>query len=188
MLAPISKHWWVFLIRGIFSILFGLAALLWPGLTLVTLVLVFGVYAIVDGVGAIFTAFNRRNTDERWWLGLLEGIISVIAGVGALIVPGIATLTLLFVIAIWAVLTGIMQIVTAIRLRQEIENELWLGLSGLVSLIFGVYVFLFPGAGALAVASLIGLYALIFGAFFIAFALRLRGMDEPRSQAPQAAA
>jgi uncharacterized membrane protein HdeD (DUF308 family) len=183
-----SRHWWVFLLRGIVSALFGLAALLMPGLTLLTLVLVFGIYAIVDGVAAVFSSFNSRNTDDRWWIGLLEGIVSIIAGIAALIIPGIATLTLLIVIAVWAVLTGIMQIVAAIRLRREIDNEFWLGLSGVLSLIFGIYVFLFPGAGALAVAWLIGVYAIMFGIFFIALAFRLRSRHEGTNQPTQAAA
>ncbi|HLV37038.1 MAG TPA: HdeD family acid-resistance protein [Spirillospora sp.] len=174
MLATLSKNWWIYLVRGIASILFGLLALFMPGLTLMMLLAAFAAYAIVDGAATLFAAFASRGTDNRWWMGLLEGAIGVIAGLAAILWPDVAGFTLLMVIAAWAVLTGILQVAAAIRLRKEIDNEWWLALSGVISVLFGLYVLLFPGAGALALAWLIGLYAILFGAFFVALSLRLR--------------
>lgn len=187
MLATMSRYWWVFLVRGILSIIFGVIAILAPGITLVSLVLVFGIYAIIDGASTVFAGFQSRETDERWWWSVIEGVVSVIAGIVAIIWPVIAGITLLLVIGVWAILTGIMQIAAAIRLRKEIDNEWWLGLSGALSILFGVFVILFPGAGGLAVLWLIGFYAIIFGVLFILLAFRLRGRDETSSQSRQAA-
>ncbi|HEX2621963.1 MAG TPA: HdeD family acid-resistance protein [Phototrophicaceae bacterium] len=178
MLTAMSKSWWVFLLRGILSILFGITALIMPGLTLATLIIVFGVYAVIDGVATIFYAFSTRQSDENWWMHLLEGIIGIIAGVLIVTWPGITAITLILVIAFWAIMTGIMQIAAAIRLRKEIDNEFWLGLSGLLSIIFGILAFRFPGDGALALIWLIGIYAIVFGGFFIGLALKLRGMNQ----------
>lgn len=188
MLATMSKNWWLFLIRGIASIIFGLLALLMPGLTLFVLLAFFAAYAIIDGTATAFASFQSRDTDSRWVWGLLEGGIGILAGIAVLLWPNIAAITLLIVIAVWAVLTGILQIAAAIRLRKEIDNEFWLGLSGVISIIFGVYIFLFPGAGAVTLAWLIGIYAIMFGIFFVALALRLRGMNTSgQSNQPTAA-
>lgn len=187
MSETMSRYWWIVLIRGILAILFGLLAWFMPGLTLALLITIFGVYAIVDGVTTIFASFTNRETDKRWWIQLLEGSVDVIAGLVALFWPEIAAVTLLTVIAVWAVLTGVMQIIEAWRLRKEIDNEIWLGLGGIASIIFGVYALLFPGAGALALAWLIGFYSVLFGVFFVGLALRLRGegsqQQTPRSRA-----
>lgn len=185
MLATLSRNWWVFLIRGIASILFGLMTLFLPGLTLVVLLAFFAAYAIINGAAAVFSAFASRNTDNRWWWQLIEGAVSILAGVLVLLWPDIAAVTLLLVIGIWAVLTGILQIVTAIRLRREINNEWLLGLSGVVSILFGAYLIFFPGAGALALAWLIGLYAIMFGVFFVALAFRLRGYNQNQQDREQ---
>lgn len=190
MLQSLSRNWWTVFLRGVFSIIFGLLALFAPGLTLVALVLFFGVYALVDGITAVFTSFRTQEHNRHWWLHLIEGAVGILAGILVLIWPGIATLTLLMVIAAWAFLTGITQIVAAFRLRHEIKNEWFLGLSGVLSVVFGAYIFLFPSGGALAIAWLIGLYALVFGGFFIALSLRLRSESEDKTshQTPQATA
>ena len=189
MLSSIAKSWWAYLIRGIASIVFGLLALFMPGLTLFLLVVFFAAYVLVDGASAIFTSFNSRDTDTRWWWHLIEGSLGVMAGLLALLWPDIAAITLVLIIGVWAVLTGIMQVAGAIRLRQEVKNEWLLGISGVLSILFGVYVFLFPGGGALALAWLIGLYALFFGITFIGLGLRLRNHHQNISgHNPQAAA
>lgn len=193
MLQAASKYWWVVLLRGILSILFGLAVWFFPELTLATMVIVFGAYALVDGIATIFYSWSSRSTDKDWTGHLIEGILGVLFGIVVLTWPELATLTtgltLLVVIAIWAVATGIMQIVAAIRLRKEIENEFWLGLSGLISVIFGLYIFRFPVGGALAIAWLIGIYAVAFGVMFIVLAVRLRNMGgrQPSQSQPGAA-
>ncbi len=184
MVEAMSKNWWLFLIRGVLSILFGGLTLFMPGLTLLLLITFYGAYAVIDGATTIFAAISGRQVNPRWWVHLLEGIVSIVAGVAAFAWPGIAAVTLVLLIGAWAVFTGITQIVQAVRLRKEIDNELWLGLSGALSVFFGVYVFLFPGAGALGLTWLIGLYAVIFGGMFIGLALRLRSQNKSVQQNP----
>ncbi len=174
MTRAMSSYWWVFLLRGVLAVIFGIIALLFPGMALTSLVLVFGAYALIDGISAIVLSIGARRSDTQWWMHLLEGVVGVIAGVIALIYPSIAALTLLYVIAAWAIVTGVIEIILAFRLRREITNEFWLGLGGLLSIAFGVYTLIFPGAGALALITLIAIYAIIFGVIFILLAFRLR--------------
>lgn len=178
MLTMLSKNWWMVALRGVISILFGILLLLAPPLVITTMVLFFGAYALVDGVAAIITAIQNRN-QERWWYTLLEGIIGVIAGILVFAYPLFATITavyfVLYIVAFWAILGGIFQIMQAIELRKEIEGEIWLGLSGLLSLLFGVFLIFAPGAGILALLTIIAAYAVAFGVMLIILAFRLRG-------------
>jgi uncharacterized membrane protein HdeD (DUF308 family) len=178
MLTMLSKNWWVVALRGAISIVFGILLLLFPPLVITSMVLFFGAYALVDGVSAIFTAVQNRN-QARWWYTLLEGIIGVIAGILVFAYPLFATITavyfVLYVVAFWAILGGIFQIMQAIELRKEIEGEIWLGLSGLLSLLFGVFLIFAPGAGILALLTIIAAYAIAFGVMLIILGFRLRG-------------
>jgi uncharacterized membrane protein HdeD (DUF308 family) len=178
MLTMLSKNWWVVALRGAISIVFGILLLLFPPLVITTMVLFFGAYALVDGVSAIFTAVQNRN-QARWWYTLLEGIIGVVAGILVFAHPLIATITatyfVLYIVAFWAILGGIFQIMQAIELRKEIEGEIWLGLSGLLSLLFGVFLIFAPGAGILALLTIIAAYAIAFGVMLIILGFRLRG-------------
>jgi uncharacterized membrane protein HdeD (DUF308 family) len=178
--ALISK-WWVLALRGILGILFGLVALVYPGITLVTLVLFLGAYAVVDGVFALFTAVGGAGNDRLWYV--LEGIIGI--GVGILIFsfPGISERLLIYVIAAWAILTGVLEIMAGFEL--PISRDWLLVLAGLASVVFGVLVFINPGSGALAIVWLIGIYALVFGAVLVVLAFRLRGLGS--SASPQTA-
>src|SRR5258705_4907989 len=145
-------NWWAFVLRGIFAILFGLLCFILPHMALLTLIFVFGFYALADGVCNIVAAFRRTGPGQiPWWALLLEGIVSIICGVIAFMLPGAAAVGLLLLIAAWAAATGIMEIVAAIRLRKQITGEWLLILSGLLSIAFGVLLFIFPTAGALAV-------------------------------------
>jgi len=144
------------------------------GLTLEILVLFFGAYALVDGVFAIIAAFTNRAGHDHWWVLLLEGLVGTAAGIITLLRPGLATLALLYVISFWAIVTGVLEVVAAIRLRKEIQGEWMLALSGIVSLVFGALLLLFPAAGALTVAWLIGVYAILFGVMLLSLGLRLR--------------
>jgi len=173
----LSRNWWLVVVRGVLAILFGLAALFWPGLTWLLLVLMFGVYAIVDGAFAMLSGVVRSRYSSRWWVFVLEGIISVAAGTIALMRPGWAAVALVLVIAFWAVLTGILEIAAAIRLRREITNEWLLGFSGFVSMLLGILLFFQPVTGGLVVTLMIGAYALIFGVLLVALGFRLRKMD-----------
>jgi uncharacterized membrane protein HdeD (DUF308 family) len=176
MLETLTRNWWVLAVRGAFAVLFGLLALIWPGVTVLALVLLFGAYALVDGVMALYTAlFDRGRPGGRGggWL-VLEGVAGVLAAIGAVVWPGITALVLLYLIAAWALVTGVAEIVAAIRLRREIEGEWLMILSGALSILFGLLAFLFPGAGALAVVWLIATYAIAFGVVMLILAFRLR--------------
>lgn len=177
MIATMKQNWWLPVVRGVFAILFGAIALFMPGLALTALVVVFGIYALLDGAIAVYNAFQNRKRYEHWWINLIEGVIGVIAGIIALIMPVLAGITLLLVMGFWAIATGVMQVYLAFRLRKEIDNEVYLGIAGILSILFGLFVILFPLGGALAIAWLIGIYSILFGAFMIALGLRLRNLE-----------
>jgi uncharacterized membrane protein HdeD (DUF308 family) len=173
-----SRHWWAFAVRGLAAILFGILAFAWPGITLAVLVLLWGAYALVDGVLALISAFRTRH-DHRWGL-LLEGIVGIGAGLVTFVYPGLTALVLLYIIAAWALITGVLELVTAFRLRRAIRDEWWLVLGGIASIVFGVVLLAAPGAGALALIWLIAAYAIVFGVLLLALALRLHGMGQRR--------
>jgi uncharacterized membrane protein HdeD (DUF308 family) len=173
-----SRHWWAFALRGLVAILFGVLAFAWPGVTLQVLVLLWGAFAFVDGVLALVAAI-RTDNDHRWGL-LLEGIVGIGAGIVTFLYPGLTALVLLYIIAVWALLTGILELVAAVRLRKVIQNEWWLALSGILSVLFGIVLLAAPGAGALAVVWLIAAYAIVFGILNLALAVRLHGMGQRR--------
>jgi uncharacterized membrane protein HdeD (DUF308 family) len=175
-IGELPRRWWLVALRGLAAIAFGILAFIWPGVTLSVLVLLFGAYAIVDGVLALYTAV--RSGGKQIWAPLLEGIVGIVAGLVAFSLPGLTALTLVFVIAAWAILTGVMEVIAAVRLRQVISNEWALIFSGVLSVLFGALLVAQPGAGALALIWLIGIYAVIFGVAMLAFAWRLRGMLE----------
>jgi len=160
------------------AILFGIAAFVWPGITLVALVLLFGAYALVDGIFAVIAGVAARREQERWWMMILEGVAGIVIGVLTFLYPGITALVLLYFIAAWSIVTGAFEIAAAIRLRREIEGEWLLGLAGFASLLFGVLLVILPGPGALALIWLIGSYALIFGVLMLILAFRLRGLRD----------
>jgi uncharacterized membrane protein HdeD (DUF308 family) len=176
MIGFFTKNWWVLLLRGIVAVLFGILAITSPGITLAILVLLFGVYAVVDGCFALFAAIGGWSHREDRWLLLLEGFIGIGAGILTLRAPGITTMTLLFFIAAWALATGVLRIVAAIRLRKEITGEFWLVLSGIASVVFAFLVMTNPAAGALAMAWLIGWYALFLGATLVMLSIKLHKM------------
>src|SRR5262245_13014753 len=170
----LSRYWWMTLLRGVISILFGLVVVTQPRISLVALTLTFGAYALVDGIANIVSALGGRNENENWWVLLLAGLASVGAGILTFFNPGITALALLFYVAAWAIATGLLEIVAAIRLRKEIQGEFWLILGGLLSVAFGVMLMARPGLGALSVLWLIGGYAIAFGIILIALAFRAR--------------
>jgi uncharacterized membrane protein HdeD (DUF308 family) len=174
MIEAVTRNWWLLALRGVLAIIFGVLAFIWPGITLIVLVLMFGAYALVDGIFTIILAFSDQKGKQRWWVMLIEGLVGVAAGIITFLWPGISAIALLFVIAAWAIVTGVLEIVAAIRLRREIEGEWLLAISGIASIIFGVLMVIWPGAGALAVIWLIASYAIIFGVLFLFLAFRLR--------------
>lgn len=174
LLETLAKNWWLLLLRGIAAVVFGALAFAWPGITLVALVFLYGAYALVDGVLAIAAAISGRvGRAPAGWL-VFVGVLGVAAGLATFFWPGITAFVLLVLIGVWSILHGLFEIVGAIRLRREIEGEVLLILSGLLSVVFGLLILARPGAGALALVWLIGAYAVAFGALLIAFSLRLR--------------
>jgi len=174
MLHALADRWWLLLLRGITAILFGILAFIWPGLTLVTLVLMFGAFALVDGAIVLGAAFSgAAKPMPSWWL-VLVGLLGIAAGIVTFLWPGMSAILLILFIGAWAVAHGIFEIVGAIQLRKEIENEWMLILGGIISVIFGIIVLIAPGAGALALVWWIAIYSIVFGVMFVAFALRLR--------------
>jgi uncharacterized membrane protein HdeD (DUF308 family) len=174
----LARNWWAVALRGLAAIIFGLVALAVPHLALAALVLLFGAYVLVDGVLAVVSAVRAAERHGRWGTLLVEGIAGIAAGVLTFVWPGLTALVLLYLIAFWAIVTGIVEVVAAIRLRREITNEWLLGLAGVASVLFGVVLVVFPGAGALTVVWLIGIYALVFGFLLLGLAWRLRDLRQ----------
>jgi uncharacterized membrane protein HdeD (DUF308 family) len=173
MLHGLARNWWLILLRGICAVVFGVLTFVWPGVTLITLVLLYGAFALVDGVLALAAAIMGGRPAPRWWLAVV-GLLGIGAGLVTLFLPGMTAIVLLYFIAFWAIAIGVMQIVGAIRLRKEIDNEWWLVAAGVVSVLFGLLLIIQPGAGALALILTIGVFAVIEGIALIAFAFRLR--------------
>ncbi len=175
--APIARalatHWSSLAIRGVCALLFGIVAFMMPGLTLTTLVLIWGIYALIDGGLALIAGFKAKI-----WSLVFLGLVGVLAGIGAFIYPGMTALVLLYFIAVWAIITGVLAIVTAIRLRKEITGEWALGLAGLLSLLFGAMLIARPGDGALTIIYLIAAYAVAFGILLLILAFRLKSLPE----------
>ena len=171
MLHLLARYWWVLALRGVLAVLFGLFAFFIPAITLLSLVLLFGAYVLLDGIFDLVAA--TRSPSHHWAL-VLEGIVGIIAGILTFFWPGITAMVLLYLIAFWAIFTGVLEIIAGIRLRQVLSDEIWLILMGVLSLLFGLFILIFPSAGALAVVYWIGAYALLFGIMLLALAFRLR--------------
>jgi uncharacterized membrane protein HdeD (DUF308 family) len=178
MLSMLAMNWWLFAIRGIAAILFGVLAIAWPNLTILVLVLLFGAYALVDGISMLASLVRGDATARR--NGLLVGVIGVLSvgtAVVAVLWPEITALVLLYIVAFWSITVGVLQVLAAVRLRREIEGELWLGLGGVIAILFGVYLVLFPGAGLVSLAWLVGAWAILFGIASLVLAYRLRSIN-----------
>lgn len=189
MLDTLARNWWLLAVRGVLAILFGILAFLMPGLTLAVLVALVGAYFLVDGA-SMLVALVRGDRDARrsaWSVGII-GVLGVIAGIGAFLWPDLTALSLLFITAAWAIVMGAFQIVAAIRLRKEIEGELWLALGGVLSIVFGTLLVINPGAGLLSLTWLVGIWALMFGVANLVLAWRLREIYQRRGGTPRATA
>ena len=170
----LSRSWRFVLLRGVVAILFGILTLFQPGISLASLVMLFGAYTLSDGALGVWTAVSGRQDHEHWWVLFFGGLVGVGAGLLAFIAPGITALALLFYIAGWAICSGVLEIVSAIRLRREIEGEWMLILSGVASVFFGYILMARPGAGAIAILWIIAIYAILFGVLRVLLALKLR--------------
>ncbi len=181
MLTFLQKNWWVFALRGLAAVIFGILALVEPITAIAALVLLWGAYALVDGIFGVFAAFKGPHKDGFPWWMLIMGLVSIAAGVYTFMMPAITALVLLYMIAGVCIVRGVLEISAAIRLRKEIDNEWWLILAGAASLIFGILLFLNPGAGALALIVWIGIMAIIVGVLEIILGFKIR------NRAPKAA-
>lgn len=177
MFALLGRYWWVIALRGAVAILFGILTFAWPQLTLVTLILLFGAYALVDGVFNVIAGLVTLGRRERWWGLLLHGIVGLAIGIITLARPGATALALLTVIAAWSIVTGVSEIVAGIQLRRQIDIEWLLILGGLLSIVFGGVLLLFPGPGALGLLWLIAAYAVLFGLLSVILAFRVRRLS-----------
>lgn len=173
MRDAMASRWPALAVRGAFAILFGVLAILWPGATVLSLVLLFGLYALADGILSGVIAFAKQPPQPRWFLGL-EAVAGVLVGVAALTRPGLTAMTLLFVMGVWAVVAGGLRIVQAMALRKQLANEWLLAASGALTIVVGTLVLTQPAAGALAIAWLIGTLAIALGLMEISLAMRLR--------------
>jgi len=171
-----SQYWWVILLRGLVAMLFGLAAYAWPALTLAMLVTFFGAYVLVDGCFGVYQAFSGRKENENWWVLLLEGLLGIAFGFITLQAPGITVLVLTLYIGFWAMATGVLRIILAVRLRKEIDGEWWLALSGLVGIAFGVFVVARPGAGVLSMLTVLAIWAVVVGVSLVLLAFRVKSV------------
>ena len=174
LLGALAENWWLLLLRGIAAIIFGVLAFFWPGITLLTLTFLWGAYALVDGVLALWEAIvGKSGKTSRWWLGLV-GLAGIVSGVLAFAMPmTVADLLLLF-IAGWAIVTGAMELWGAIKLRKEVDGEWILALSGVMTIAFGVALVVWPLVGALALVWLVGWFAFLLGCAYLGLAFQLR--------------
>jgi uncharacterized membrane protein HdeD (DUF308 family) len=174
MTTVLARNWWALAVRGVLAIVFGLIAFASPATAVAAFVLLFGVYAIVEGILSIVAGVRAAEHHERWWALLLKGIVDILAGLIALVIPAAAAFAFVLVVAVWAIVTGVLELVAAIRLRREVRGEWLLILNAIVSLALGAVLLLRPAAGLLVLVWWIGAYAIVFGIVLLALAFRLR--------------
>ena len=179
MLTTMTRSWWLVAIRGVFAILFGLAAILWPGIAFATFVLLFGAFAFASGIFLTWTALALRAQKQNANPFLLQGLFGIAIGLVALVWPFLTAGAVILLIAAWALVSGLIEVAAALRLRREIEDEWMLILSGGLSIVLGLLFGFFPEAGIWAITWMIGVYAVIIGIALIHLALRLRRIRGP---------
>jgi uncharacterized membrane protein HdeD (DUF308 family) len=184
MLETLARNWWAIVLRGVFAVLFGLGTFVWPGITLAVLVLFYGAYLFADGIMAVVWALMGRRAGPFPWGVFLAGLASIIAGVLTFLMPGLTALVLLYLIAAWAIVRGIFEIIAAFHLRRELTNEWLLALNGVLSVLFGILLIAAPGAGALTVLWIIGTFAIIVGVVMIMLGFRLKGLQGTAARRP----
>jgi uncharacterized membrane protein HdeD (DUF308 family) len=182
MAYTLGRNWWLLALSGIIAVLFGIIAIVYPSMTLAILIALFGAYAVIDGILYVVAAIRHHADDRQWWLMLLVGLVAIAAGAIAFLYPGPTAVALLFVIAAWAIITGILDIFAAVGLRREIANEWMLLLAGVISVVFGVLLVLYPSSGLLSIVWLIGIYAVLYGVAQIILAFRARSFANVVSQ------
>jgi uncharacterized membrane protein HdeD (DUF308 family) len=176
MIAVLAHNWWAIAIRGVLGILFGLVALFLPGATMLSLIWLFSLYLLFDGIFGIVSSIRAATHKERWGLLLVEGIVDIATAAIAFLWPGITVLAFVFLVGAWAILSGALMLSAAFQVA--FDGRWWLGLGGVISIIYGFVLFIAPAIGALVLTWWLGAYAVVFGASLIAFAFRLRGLQD----------
>lgn len=179
MLSLLARNWWLVEIRGVAAIAFGLLAFLWPGLTLLVLVTLFAAYMLIDGIALLVSLRRAEPATSGHRLAVaLMGILGVGVGIATIVWPTITALALLYLVAFWAITLGLVQVIAAIRLRRDISGELWFVVGGLLTVVFGVFILVFPGSGLLSLVWIVGAWAIVFGITNLVLAWRLRGLHQ----------
>ncbi|HET9274428.1 MAG TPA: HdeD family acid-resistance protein [Gemmatimonadales bacterium] len=186
MVELLARNWGLVALRGVFALVFGLLTLFRPGVSLIALMLLFGFYALVDGVTSVATALAHRREEPLWGALLFGGVAGIVIGGITLFMPGNTAIILLYFIAAWAILLGVAEIVAAVRLRKVLRREWLLGLAGALAVAFGFLMMLYPGAGALAMVLYIGAYAAVVGVLLIALGFELRSWGRAHAVTPAA--
>jgi uncharacterized membrane protein HdeD (DUF308 family) len=184
MIAEAARHWWVLAIRGALAILIGLIAFFMPVAFVLGIAVLFGVFMLLDGIFATYAGIQARNTARHWWALLLEGLAGIVAGLLTILFPLLGVLVFIYFISAWALITGLMEIMAAIRLREQIEGEWRMALSGVLSIVFAVLLAIWPDSGAIALSWLIGAYAILFGIVLLALAFHLKGLHDRAAPGP----
>jgi len=172
MIQTFRSEWWLIALRGLFAVIFGVLALAWPTQTATAIVMLVALFILIDGILSLVGAARRH--EPTWGFGVFEGIIGVVIGILALAMPQITAMVLVVLVGIWAIVTGILELLAAVRLRTELASEWLLGAAGVLSIVFGIAVFVAPSAGVVAISVIVGIYALLFGASLIVYGFRLR--------------
>jgi len=170
----VRRYWWMLAIRGVIAVLFGLAAIFWPGLTALVLVYLFGAFALIDGIVAVVVSLQERAVVPRWWVLLIEGIFGILIGILTFFSPIVTALVLLYLIAAWAIITGILEIAAAFSMRRALALEWTLAIAGILSILLGILLAVQPVRGIITVVWIIGIYAIVFGVLFIVRAFQFR--------------
>lgn len=184
MLNVLASNWWTILLRGILAILFGLLALFWPEISISVLILLFGIFAIADGMFSIISELRRYGERARWWVLVFEGLAGMAIGVVAVIWPQITAVVFIYLVASWGLITGVLEILAAIRLRDVLEGEWILAVTGLLSIALGILFVLFPNASLVAMIWILGMYAILFGILLIVLSFRLRNWKKTYGKPP----
>jgi uncharacterized membrane protein HdeD (DUF308 family) len=173
-MESVRRSWGELLFGGIIALLFGLVAAFWPGKTLVIIIMFFGIFILAEGIVTVIITLVRRKMYERWWLGLIAGIIGILIGGITVSRPIATTVFLLYMIGVWALITGVIGIISAIRLRKTIKNEWYLILSGIVAVLFGIFVLARPLIAAVTMMWIISAFAILFGGLLIVLSFRVK--------------
>jgi uncharacterized membrane protein HdeD (DUF308 family) len=186
--SVLAQNWWLVALRGVLAIIFGVIAIIWPGITLLSLVLLFSAYMLLDGVLAIISAVRAAGRGDRWLLLVADGILRMAVGVLAFLWPAITVLAFVIIVAVWSIVSGSMMIAAAFRLNRAYGRG-WMGVGGFLSVVFGILLIAAPPVGAIILTLWIGAYAAVFGVVLLVLAFRLhsRRHDHPQSAAAQPA-